>query len=71
MLDQLAMLIPAKAFMSFIENADARPPHLAVFCAWVAQMLCLVFADLADGCRAFKSSGILSGVVFLHNVAKK
>ena len=38
--------LPVQVYI-YIENADARPPHLAVFCAWVAQMLCLVFADLA------------------------
>ena len=32
-----------------IENADARPPHLIVFCVWVAPSGCLVFAVLALG----------------------
>ena len=26
----------------YIENAHATPPHLDVFCVWVAQVICLV-----------------------------
>ena len=46
-LQLFAMSVVLLIFVSIIENADATPPHLAVFCARVAQTICLVFADLA------------------------
>ena len=40
MLGFIGVLYPI--YNIYIENADATPPHLDVFCVWVAQAICLV-----------------------------
>ena len=44
--------------LSSIENADATPPHLDVFCVWVAQVIRLVVVDILQRVAQYFACGV-------------